>query len=45
MNSEAKEIVRALKELTKELKAIRKVLEQQGKDPPVGEKDIDEYIL
>lgn len=43
--SEIKEIVRALKELTKELKAIRKVLESRDEDPDVGKKDIEEYML
>ena len=45
MNSETKDIVRALRELTKELRAIRKVLDSGDKDPPVGEKDIDECTL
>ena len=45
MDKDTKEIVKAIRELTRELKAIRKVLEQQGKDPPVGEKDIDEYMI
>lgn len=42
---EIKEIVRAIRELTKELRAIRKVLESWDEDPPVGEKEIDECIL
>ena len=42
---EIKEIVRAIRELTMELRAIRKVLESWDEDPPVGEKEIDEYIL
>lgn len=42
---EIKEIVRAIRELTKELRGIRKVLESWDEDPPVGEKEIDEYIL
>ncbi len=45
VSADTKEIVKAIKELTKELKAIRKVLESWDKDPPVGEKDIDEYML
>ena len=45
MISEAKDIIRAIRELTKELRAIRKVLESWDEDPSVGEKDIDEYIV
>lgn len=42
---DTREIVKAIKELAKELKAIRKVLESWDEDPKVGDKDIDEYML
>ena len=42
---EIKEIVKALRELTRELKRIRKIMESWDKEPTVGEKDIDEYML
>ena len=44
-DKDAKELIRAMKELVKEMKKIRKLMESEGKDPEVGEKDIDEYML
>lgn len=44
-SADTKEIVKAIEKLTKELKAIRKVLESWDEDPKIGEKDIDEYML
>ena len=41
----AAELVRTVKELVKELKRIRKLIESWDEDPPCGEKDIDEYML
>ncbi len=46
MSSEAKEIVKAIKSLTNELKQIRKIMESWDEDPEVDdEADMDEYIL
>ncbi len=46
MSSEAKEIVKAIKDLTKELKQIRKIMESWDEDPEVeDEADLDKYIL
>lgn len=45
MDKDTKEIVKAIKDLTKELKAIRKLMESWEEDPPVGEKDPNEYIV
>lgn len=45
MISEAKEIVRALEKLIKELKAIRKVLESWDEDPKIDEDNTEKYIL
>ncbi len=42
---EIKDIVRALRELTAELKKIRRIMESWDEDPPLGDKDEDEYIL
>lgn len=46
MSSEAKEIVKAIKNLTNELKQIRKIMESWDEDPEVeDEADLDKYIL
>lgn len=45
MSPETKAIEKAIKDLTKELKAIRKLMESWEEDPPVGEKDPNEYIV
>lgn len=46
MNSEAKEIVKAIKALTTELKRIRKVMESWDEEPELdNEADPDEYML
>lgn len=45
MNSEAKEIVKAIQALTKELKQIRKILQSWDEESPIDETDPDKYIL
>lgn len=40
-----RDIVKALRELGKELKAIRKLMESWDEDPPIDEQDTDKYIL
>lgn len=42
---EIKEIVKAIRELTTEMKKIRRLMESWDEDPPCGDKDIDEYML
>ncbi len=42
---DTKEIVKALKELTKELKQIRRLMETWDEDPPIDEADPDKYIV
>lgn len=44
-DKEAKEIVKAIKELTKELKTIRKLMESWEEDPKIDEADPDKYIV
>lgn len=43
-DKDTKEIVKAIKELTKELKAIRKLMKEWDDDPPIDEADPDKYI-
>lgn len=46
MNSEAKEIVKAIKALTQELKQIRKILEHWDEEPKLDdEADPDKFII
>ena len=46
MNSEAKDIIKAIKALTTELKQIRKLMESWDEEPKVDdEADPDEYIV
>lgn len=42
---DTKEIVKAISELTKELKRIRKLMESWDEDPPIDEADPDKYIV
>ena len=41
MDKDTKEIVKAIKDLTKELKRIRQLMESRDKDPPIDEADPD----
>lgn len=46
MNSEAKEIVKAIRALTQELKMIRKIMESRDEEPDIDdESDLDKYML
>lgn len=45
MNSEAKDIIKAIKELTKELKQIRRIMERRDNNPSIDEADPDKYIV
>jgi len=42
---DTKEIVKAISELTRELKRIRKLMESWDEDPPIDEADPDKYIV
>lgn len=45
MDKDTKEIVKAIKDLTKELTKIRRLMESWGEDPPIDEADPDKYIV
>lgn len=45
MDAETKEIIRALKELTRELRKIRELMQSWDEDPPIDEADPDKYIV
>ena len=45
VDSNTKEIVKAITDLTKELKRIRKLMESWDEDPPINEADPDKYIV
>ena len=46
MDKDTKEIVKAISELTKELKRIRKVMESWDEEPELDdEADLDKYML
>ena len=45
MDSETKEIVKAIRELTAELKRIRKLMASWDDDPEIDEADPDKYIV
>lgn len=44
-SQDTKEIVKAIKELTKEMKAIRLLMKEWDEIPPIDEADPDKYIV
>lgn len=45
MDKDTKAIVKAIKELTKEMKRIRELIKSWDEIPPVDEADPDKYIV